>query len=380
MKKMIFLVIIPLVFMTGCWDQSMLKNLNLVSVAGFDLTNKNKLKTTVVIPIVKKGSPGGQNGAVGLSPPMDQIISSTAPTPRRARMNINNEIFSSFNASKLLNMGFGEKLAKTHIFPYLDIFFRDPKGSLNANLFVTAGESSDLLNYSNKLNPRIGDYIDELLKSAVEATIVSKTSIQSICGELMDPGADFVIPYLELKKKQNAIKLKGAALFHGDTFTGDYLTPEESTMFLLIKGENKKVARLTIKTSNKKGDQVENYVNINILQTSPKMRLKISPSGEITAKYDVKLHIAVEEYPHDKLSSAKQRKMLTDKLTKILTARANKLTEKLQKNNCDAYGIGRQLNAFHHDVWAKSNWEKDYRKVKFKMNVKTILVQQGVIN
>lgn len=59
---------------------------------------------------------------------------------------MDDQVAESINASKLLSLGLGEKLAKMHIFPYLDIFYRDPRSSLNANLFLHQVMQVHLLN------------------------------------------------------------------------------------------------------------------------------------------------------------------------------------------------------------------------------------------
>lgn len=205
-------------------------------------------------------------------------------------------------------------------------------------------------------------------------------NIESICADLLDPGSDFVVPFIKLDKKQKTVQLKGLALFHGDRYTGEYLTPEESTLFLLIKGEKGKTARQTFKVFNNQHTELENYVNVNVQKASPKLKIKISPAGEVNATYDVKLSVAVEEYPHDRLANQKQRQLLTKRLDAVFTKRAEKMIEKLQRNNCDAFGLGTRLNAFHHDYWLKSDWNEDYKKVKINVNIKTVLLQQGAIN
>ncbi|MDM5237636.1 Ger(x)C family spore germination C-terminal domain-containing protein [Bacillus cereus] len=57
----------------------------------------------------------------------------------------------------------------------------------------------------------------------------------------------------------------------------------------------------------------------------------------------------------------------------------NYIENKLQKANCDAFGIGRHLIAYHPDLWKKKNWNKDYAKVKFKPEVEVNILYSGVL-
>ncbi|MZE36659.1 Ger(x)C family spore germination protein, partial [Bacillus anthracis] len=49
------------------------------------------------------------------------------------------------------------------------------------------------------------------------------------------------------------------------------------------------------------------------------------------------------------------------------------------KANCDAFGIGRHLIAYHPDLWKKKKWNKDYAKVKFKPEVDVNILYSGVL-
>lgn len=57
-----------------------------------------------------------------------------------------------------------------------------------------------------------------------------------------------------------------------------------------------------------------------------------------------------------------EKEKLNKELSKQLTKEAKRITKKLQKANCDAFGIGRHLIAYHPDLWKKKNWNEDYAK------------------
>lgn len=53
--------------------------------------------------------------------------------------------------------------------------------------------------------------------------------------------------------------------------------------------------------------------------------------------------------------------------------------EEVQKANCDIFGVGRKLIAYHHNVWKEKNWSKDYRKVRFHPKVEIKIVDTGIL-
>ncbi|MFY0762383.1 Ger(x)C family spore germination C-terminal domain-containing protein [Metabacillus dongyingensis] len=61
------------------------------------------------------------------------------------------------------------------------------------------------------------------------------------------------------------------------------------------------------------------------------------------------------EYPEDQFYSEKKIDELNTELSKELTKKVNDIIKERQKANCDCLGIGRHINAFHHDTWGKIN-------------------------
>ncbi|MBT2700776.1 hypothetical protein J7E79_25945 [Bacillus sp. ISL-40] len=40
----------------------------------------------------------------------------------------------------------------------------------------------------------------------------------------------------------------------------------------------------------------------------------------------------------------------------------------LQKANCDVLGIGRQIKAYHPNIWKSINWRKDFPEMSIEPN------------
>ncbi len=99
----------------------------------------------------------------------------------------------------------------------------------------------------------------------------------------------------------------------------------------------------------------------------------------VFAHIKLQLKVIALEAPRDNLYKMDERKKLNKELSTQLTKEAKKITKKLQKANCDAFGIGRHLIAYHPDLWKKKNWNKDYAKVKFKPEVEVNILYSGVL-
>ncbi|MNL68012.1 hypothetical protein D3C87_1926720 [compost metagenome] len=63
----------------------------------------------------------------------------------------------------------------------------------------------------------------------------------------------------------------------------------------------------------------------------------------------------------------------------MLTKDAEEIIRKLQQANCDIFGVGRKLIAYHNKVWKTQNWNEDYRKVQFHTKVEVEIVDTGIL-
>jgi len=373
MKKLCLSGIIIFVsfLMSGCWDQDLLRNARLVYGEGFDLEENGKLLSTFVI----RDAPDSEQ-----SGPKNDIINTVSNTPEESRNKADEEISRLLTTYRNRIVLIGEEMAKQDIYQLLDFFYRDPKSALNAKIAVVKGKAADLLSLKKVGNVLIEEEIDELIKSKEETTTVPKVTIESIFPIMKDPGEDFVVPYLI--KSGNRVDVSRAAMFHNHEFTGT-LSTNESTMFSLLKGKMGKTAIITQKTNKQQGNKgVYNYLTFNIEKSKPKMKVLIQKNDQIKVRLELKLKVSVLEYPKDYLNEKKVVNRLNKTLTKEITNLVNKTLKKMQKARCDGLGVGRQLIAFHPDVWKKQkkDWEHNYQKVHFVPKVQVEITKKGIIN
>lgn len=68
------------------------------------------------------------------------VLTTEAPTLRKARTNFSRIVDQKIDISKMRVMLIGDEFAQNSLLPYLDMFYRDPKSPLLANLAVVQGE------------------------------------------------------------------------------------------------------------------------------------------------------------------------------------------------------------------------------------------------
>ncbi|TQR36357.1 Ger(x)C family spore germination protein [Brevibacillus brevis] len=373
MKKigMMSAVLAVLLMLTGCWDQDLLKNARLLYGGGFDLAPNGKLLTTFVI----RDMPESEQQS-----PKNEIIYAVGNTPREARDKADDQLSRLLRTYRNRFVLLGEELAKQDIFPILDIFYRDPKSALNARIGVTQGKATDMLSLKKVGNVLIEEEIDELIKSNEETTTVPKVTLEKIYPVMLDPGEDFVLPYL--MHKGNRVDVSRIAMFHDQRLTG-VLSPDESTMCLVLQASKGKLARFTQKISAQNGkSNIKDFITFNVDKSKREMEVSVQPDGQISVKLDLNWKASVEEYPKDHLNGKTMIAQLNQLLSKEMTDLAKKTLKKMQNARCDGLGIARQLMAYHPETWKKQkeNWGSHYQKVKFDPNIQVEIRKKGIIN
>jgi Ger(x)C family germination protein len=370
--KRLITIGICLLLTAGCWDQNLMKNAILIQTITFDRTDGGKFLFGISIPdIYSNLLTSGQETEASNS----QSLSTIANTPREGRMKLNTEIPGNLDASKNKLILFGEQFAKGDIYPSLDVIWRDPRSSMSAKLAVVKGTAIDTLNIKPKLESNISQNILNLIQSTETNTIIPNETIQTLASEILDPGEDIVLPLLNIGHSGTTIDVEGLALFNERALSGT-LSREESTLFLLLNDKKGKYARFT-KNINENKSKMTNFISLNVDNMRRKLNVSVSDNGDVFVNLNLHLELAVEEFPIGNVP--KKLNQLNEELSKNFTNEAEEVVHKLQEANCDAFGIGRRLIAFHHGFWLKKDKASYFKNVKFKSKVEVEIVRYGIV-
>ncbi|GAA1382684.1 Ger(x)C family spore germination protein [Peribacillus frigoritolerans] len=371
--KRLFMISICLLLITGCWDQNLMKDATLIQTITFDQTDEGEFSLGFAIPnIYRNPTDSGQETEAINS----ENLSTVANTPREGRMKLNTEIPGNLDSSKNKLVLFGEQFAKGDIYPSLDVIWRDPRSSLSAKLAVVKGKAFDTLSIQPRVESNISQNILYLIRSTETNTIIPEESIQTVASELLDPGEDIVLPLLKMGRNGTTIDVAGVALFDERKLSGT-LSQEESTLFLLLNNKKSKYARFTKYVNGNKELNMNNFISLNVDHIKRKLNVSVNDRGEVFVNLNLHLKVIVEEYPIGNVPNKVDQ--LNNKLSNTFTNNAEEVIKKLQEANCDAFGIGRRLIAFHHDTWKEQDKTNYFKDVKFKSKVDVEIIQHGIV-
>ncbi|MFB7814075.1 Ger(x)C family spore germination protein [Paenibacillus chitinolyticus] len=365
-------VLLLLAVLPGCWDEDSLRNARLGYGAGYDLTPDGRLMQTM--EVVDESKQPEQQGSA-----KNEVESGVGYSVRQTSDIIRTKVTGDIRYFKYGFMLLGKSVAEKDLYPYLDVLYRDPRNPTSrVKIAVVDGSTNEMLRLKQIGNILIGEFITRKIESLEEMSIFPELSLETMLTLLLDPGQDFVLPYLKQVGKN--VEATGVALFNGQRMTGS-LNVEEAILYSLLSGSHKDTARFVRKIKEGDRSNLENYITFDAGGKKSKRKLKIQVRDRKVDVYlDLNLPVRVTEFAEDHLHKKDTVNRLNKDLSALLTEDAEALIEKLQESGCDAFGIGRRLMARHTKLWKSMDWLQEYRNVRFHTKVNVEIVGSGVFN
>ena len=363
------LMCMSLIFMPGCWDQNLLKNISLVLTSAVDQGEDGNAKFSITYRKVQQSQSMEQGNSDNY---LTTLLTTEAPTLRKARTNLSRIVDQKIDMSKMRVMLIGDEFAQNQILPYLDMFYRDPKSPLLTNLAVVQGGSCvELINELLKEKLIVSDYLNNLITTASRSSQVAPKNIQSIRSKMLQTGEDFTLPLLHYDQEKKLTSVKGVALFDNEKKKGELYG--QDAVLLTVMDFTKKV-RSDMKSKE------NNYMTIQVTDSNRDINIVNPDHQNLTFSLEYEFTTSVLEYPKDNLNTDKNIEILNKRLSEILTKEAEKVVAVLQEANSDVLSLGRKYRVKHYDEYMKMNWVTEYPNVKIIPKIKVNITQTGIIS
>ncbi|TYS33159.1 Ger(x)C family spore germination protein [Bacillus pumilus] len=369
------LMCISLIFMPGCWDQNLLKNISLVLTSAVDQGEEDNAKFSITYRKVQQSQSMEQGNTGSYS---TTVLTTEAPTLRKARTNFSRIVDQKIDISKMRVMLIGDEFAQNRLLPYLDMFYRDPKSPLLANLAVVQGGSCvELINQLLKEKLIVSDYLNNLITTASQSSLVAPKNIQNVRSKMLQTGEDFTLPLLHFDQSKQLISVKGVALFDNEKKKGE-LYGQDAILLTVMDGKMGSYATFTKKVRSDMKSKESNYITIQVTDAKRDIKIVNPDHRDLTFSLEYEFTTSVLEYPKDNLDTDKTIEILNKRLSAILTKEAEKVVASLQEANSDVLSLGRKYRVRHYDEYMKMNWVTDYPKVKIIPKIKVNITQTGI--
>jgi Ger(x)C family germination protein len=366
LKSIILLLVFPL--LTGCWDQKLIVDQEVINGISFDLKDHKIKSTIVVLNIIPKGS-----GYFDFS---NQISSATGDSIDDTYTELRMYHAGPLSASKSRIILFGESFAKKNLNSNLDLFYRNPDPYLGSKVAIVKGlEASKIFSFKEIGTDPIAFGLYEIIDAAEENSIIPEGTLNSLFTFFNEAGKDFILPILE--QKGNDILVSGAGLMSNNAYSGKMIQLKNCTLLLLLMDNYGKLINLNSYMNEDK--KINNQVSYQIIKS--KRKLNISEDALKKQVVDIKLDLKVKliQYPRTDRLTPKQIDKLQETISKDLTKRANQIMKTTQKANSDVLGIGRRIKETDPATWKSLNWRKTYPNIKINTHVKVEIEKTGIL-
>ncbi|MCR2805367.1 Ger(x)C family spore germination protein [Paenibacillus soyae] len=353
-----------LLLMTGCWDRTEINDLAIVTAAGFDLTEDNKIKLSV--QIYAPGNPGQQQGSMGSEPQIggsEALVESavgldSADAAAQLQEHLSRNIFWGQADIFLI----GEKLAKHGISEPLDFLTRHPHPRERANMYVIKGSPEDILKWQPNIERNSAEVMREMAVIQTGLNITLLETQVSLASETRTA----LMPIIKMTKSGNKASptLVGAASFRNLKLSQEY-NVKKTRGLLWLRNE---IRESTITT---KVDGSEGFASLNVFNTAStlipsigngkwKIKVKLLATGNLT-----------QNSTTANLSLPVEVKKLEEAFKKVLQERIEGSVRLAKKSRTDVLGFAEQFHRHYPKEWraSKKNWEEQFTQIEVDYDI-----------
>lgn len=363
---------------TGCWDSTEIESLAIVTGIGLDKGKEKELKLNVQIGNMSKNtsSKEGQSGGGGDSGESNHTLlsiekNSILEAIEGLRMMTSRSIFLHHNQMIVLS----EELCEGGIEQYFDMFIRNTDTRLEVLMFVTRGETSEVLNAAPPAETICAMALTRMV--ALNQNIYPEFGVNllTLTSNFMGTTNGTAIPIVKVEKKENGdyLSFDGFAVFQRDVMVGSF-NKEEGIQYSYLRN--------SVKKGSLEFDMKDGRVTVYVNSEKPKIKVEKTKDNKIRVKAELTGTFTIGELQGFKdVSIVELFPKIEQEANKHLKEDIEEIFKRSQELNADVFEIGKRLE--------KSNW-KDFRELKpiwyevyptieFESEVKLDLISTGQI-
>lgn len=364
----IFLTWAALLCMSGCGKAVYIETQRFLLAEGIDFDEEKKLVVYTSNPVFTKDAKD-----------RFKITTTTSDTMRELKKKLEARLNGSLAPGKLQSILIGKNLLQqTNVLPYLDVFFRDPKNEINANVIVVDGSVKEVMHTNMSDKGRIGSVIKQLVESTYKSRISVLTTLQKFHQQMTDPA---MTPCLtEMRVEKNDLVISGTTLLHKEGTYATSLNKQESSLMLFLQRNMNNPIPITFHLPPEMfhTDEEMSYVSFSIIKVKVNFKTNFE-ENHLTIDIQMKVQINITERMFT-LDMEKQSKRLEQAIEHELKKECQALIKKAQKHQVDPFGFGIYVRAHDYKNWKKveNNWGQALSEATVKVSPKVAIKSIGV--
>ncbi|MBD1382509.1 Ger(x)C family spore germination protein [Metabacillus arenae] len=374
---LIWVVAIPV--LTGCWDRIEVNDIAIVTAAGIDLGEDNRIRLSLQVAIPTKLGPTSSAG--GATDNSTFVVSETGVTIaeayRHIQAKISRRIF--FSHSRVLLIG--EKLAKKGVSHIVDFYSRFHQPRMNSYIMYTKGEAFEVI----KNKPQLENVSAEETRELTKLNVGVKVNISEFLDMLFTDGVEPVAPQFVLEpleaglenESQSGQAINGAALFKKDKLIG-WMNDKESRGILWLRN-NMQMGVITVNVAKEKGG---GHISSNIIRSNTDI-VPEHKQGKLKATVNLTTEMVVMENSSDlNLNDSKIIEYLQKELETEIKDRIQLTLGKAQKEyETDIFGFGEAVYKKYPKEWNekyKKEWDQEFPNLEVSIKPQVFVRRTGL--
>lgn len=363
------LSIFLIIGVSGCRGKVNIEDVTLSMILGIDVNEQNKVEMYMASPVF---SGGAQAKTVHFNVQTLSI--------KESRNYFDAKSSGVTAGGKIQAVLIGSKvLEHKNWFSVLDMFYRDPKFRLNADIIFVDGPLSEVFDLQPKDSPELPIYIPQLLQTADYRNVAFRTTVRKLHQMYYEKGITPFAPELVIQGDHLAIN--GTTLLKKNNMYNRTLSLKETQLLKILKDhlEGQLVVALKLKKFKKDEDDIfkNEETSFYIKDVKRKIEKKYS-NGKYSFNVNLTMPIMFTESPIELTNSTEA--VLRKEIEKKLQKQLNDLVQSFQKDKIDPVGFGILAHSFQYSDWKKieNHWLDIFQKSNIKVKVKLIVIDKGI--
>lgn len=371
MRRRTFIIfIIPLIFLTGCWDKVEIDQRTFVSSIGVDLNEEaegmNQYVVTYEYPNIN---------AIGKNATEDTktyVTSTSCSSIFQAGRELSTKEPFPFYYKHLKILVLGDELVHHEklVRQIIDELNRDTKINKKLQVLVADGKAIDVI----KANVTREQTTDGVLYSTVKDNKnSSRFTPKTLTGMISDFGFSGITITPRVSIKDNRYLVSGGCIMKN-----------YSHLAWIDQKENRSINLMMGKVKSETVDVIYNDDLVSYTVTDGKSSKDVIIDKDITVNLSIRLEGYLQGYIMEENKTAYKNEILME----MEKAIENKITKEIEKTlkvlqqeyNADVIGIGEHISKFNPKEWhqMKESWEDIFPQVKFNVSVDTKIRRTGL--
>ncbi|MFX0548316.1 Ger(x)C family spore germination protein [Hathewaya histolytica] len=387
--KLISILIIFSMFLTGCWDKIEIDRRIFVSTIAIDpgkdidrwkdLKNVNKedpfqerqikkLKVTYGFPDISMLGPniGGAAEEKNIMTEGYSMTDCLSEAISKSSRSVH------LGQSKLLILSDSILSYPDIMKEVMDYFKRNPSINRSMNIVIVEGSAEEYENFKPKMERNFQNYVSGLMENSNKTASILPTTLNEFLKLLGDNGSA-IVPYMKIDKNKNELILYGIGLIKDYKFIGN-LNSVETSDIEILRGKVKSGKKVIYKDGHP--------IDYSIEGVERKLKIKKIDKNKLEMDIDIKIEGAINGFTVEKdLLSADKIREIEGDFNKSLGVECEKVINMLQyKYNIEPFGIREHIKKYHPYKWREieKNWEEIYKGANIKVNFDTKIRRIGI--